>query len=187
MTVPSSNVKLTYEDYCLFPEDRNRHEVIAGAHIMTPAPGTRHQIIVGNLFAAFHAFLRESPVGRVLSAPFDVVLSDTDIVQPDLVYVARERFQILTETNALGAPDLLVEVLSPGTRRMDEGLKRKLYERHGVHEYWIVDPEPESITIHGRQGEGFGAPGRRFRQRRDRLTTPLLPGFELFLSEVFRH
>ena len=109
------------------------------------------------------SYLDVHPTGELFSAPFDVVLSFTDIVVPDLIYLSKARAHLLTAKNLQGAPDLVVEILSPSTRPRDERLKRDLYERMGVEEYWLVDPEQESVTIY-RRGGGQ-ASGRRSTSR----------------------
>jgi Uma2 family endonuclease len=129
--------------------------------------------------------LKQHPIGRVYAAPFDVVLSDLDVVEPDLLYISRERWQILTEKHVRGAPDLAVEILSPGTRKTDEGKKRQLYERFGVGEYWVIDPERDTIKIYRRVEGAFVRVAELAAEAGDTLTTPLLPGFAVSLSEVF--
>src|SRR5215213_8209437 len=132
--------KLTYEDYVLIPDDGKRHEILDGEHYVTAAPYPRHQAILGELHYWIRAFLAQNRLGRVFFAPVDVLLSRHDIVQPDLLFISNERLTVLTEKNVQGAPDLLVEVLSDSTRRIDEGLKLERYELLEVREYWVVDP-----------------------------------------------
>jgi len=177
--------KLTYDDFVRFPDDGMRHEIIDGVHHVTPSPNTRHQRIVGNLFVALAAHLKDTRAGEVFVAPFDVVFSDWDIVEPDLLYISRERAGVLTEQHVRGAPDLVVEILSPGTRKTDELTKHKLYERFDVQEYWIVDPELDAIDIHRRVEGVFARVSELSAEHGDRLTTPLLPGFAVSLAELF--
>ena len=113
---------------------------------MTPAPATRHQIIVGRLLHLLLSYLETHPVGTVLTAPYDVLLSDTDIVQPDVLYVRNNSKAQVTEKNVQGPPDLVVEILSPGTAARDRDLKRKRYERFGVQEYWPLIRDPSFAT-----------------------------------------
>jgi Uma2 family endonuclease len=122
----------------------------------------------------------------LFSAPTDVVLSEIDIVQPDLLFVSRARTSIITEKNIQGAPDLVVEILSESTRRTDEIIKRKLYEHHGVHEYWIIDPEVETIKIYRTTGQGFQQSIELTVEAHDRLTSPLFPEWELPLQDLFQ-
>jgi Uma2 family endonuclease len=142
-----TTTQLTYHDYRLLPEDGRRYEIIEGDLCMTPAPVTRHQIIVGRLLHVLLSYLETHPVGTVLTAPCDVVLSDTDIVQPDLLYVHNNSQAHVTEQNIQGPPDVVVEILSPGTAARDRDLKRKRYGRFGVQEYWLVDPDRNTFEI----------------------------------------
>ena len=152
MALNSSSTKLTYEDYLTFPDDGRRHELVDGEHFVTPSPNTKHQRIVGRVFFELQAHLRLHPTGEVLLSPYDVVLSALDVVEPDVLYVSRENQSRITEANLQGAPDLAIEVLAESNRRHDEVTKRKLYERAGVQEYWIVDPELETVKVHRLDG-----------------------------------
>lgn len=186
MSSPSpSSLKLTYEDYALFPEDGRRHELIDGEHCVSPAPSLRHQAIMANLLFALRLYLRSCPSGQVFTAPTDVVLSANDTVQPDVLFVSNERAGILGEKNVQGAPDLMVEILSETTRRMDEVTKRKLYERFGVAEYWVVDPALETVKIYRREGDFFQSPTTLSLEAEDALATPLLPALEIPLTDLF--
>ncbi|GJL55318.1 MAG: restriction endonuclease [Nitrospirales bacterium] len=186
MTTASSTIKLTYEDYLGFPEDGKRHELIDGEHHVTPAPLTKHQRISVNLTSALHQHCQHTQQGRIFSAPTDVVLTDTDVVQPDILFIRSERLSIITRQNIQGAPDLVIEILSATTRQRDERLKRTLYEQHGVNEYWIVDPELDSIKIYRLQEGRYGTCQElTLEDPQATLTTPLLPGFSLLLPNVF--
>jgi Uma2 family endonuclease len=185
MSSRSHRVKFTYEDYLLFPEDGKRHELIDGDHFMTPSPSTRHQRISRKLMTALDVFLRINNLGEVFDAPMDVVLSETDVVQPDILFISAGRASIITDKNIQGAPDLVVEILSDGTRKTDEVIKRKLYERHGIAEYWVVDPELETVKIYRTAEKGYTRAAELSRETNDALTTPLLPGFQIPLSEIF--
>lgn len=177
--------KLTYQDYLLFPEDGNRHELIDGEHFVAPAPSQKHQTVVANLTYFFVELLRRSRLGKVLLAPFEVVLSNEDIVQPDLVFISNQRSGILTGKNAEGAPDLFVEVLSKGTRKIDETRKLRLYERAGAKEYWMFDTARETARIYCRQGDRLVLVQELSAAAGDVLETPLLPGLRILLDEVF--
>ena len=185
-----SATKLTYEDFVLFPDDGKRHELIDGEHFVTPSPNRRHQAAVTNLTVVLASAVRERGLGRVFVAPFDVVFTRYDVVEPDLLFISAARSAVLTEANVQGAPDLVVEVLSPSSRRQDELLKRDLYERGGVVEYWIVDPEAETVKVL-RRAEGaagasrFGRPLLLTLRDGDALATTLLPGLEIPLAAVF--
>jgi Uma2 family endonuclease len=178
-----SHRKLDYQDYLRFPDEGNRHELLDGEHVVTPAPSTRHQTASMNLSYFFVDHLRRNPQGFVFAAPTDVIFSDHDVAEPDLLFVSKERAGIVTEKNVQGAPDLVVEIVSPSTRRSDEIVKRRLYERFGVREYWLVLPRRRAVRV-------FRHDGARFRpaedlSARDVLTTPLLPGLAIPVGEVF--
>lgn len=142
---------------------------------------------MGCLHLAIASWLEVHPIGRVYVGPVDVLFSHVDIVEPDLVYMSHARAAaIMTEKLLEGAPDLVVEIGSPSTRRRDETIKRRLYERFGVEEYWIADPRTSAMLVSRRSGDVFGEPITLSRQAGDVLTTPLLPGFALPLRRVFR-
>ena len=184
---PTSGVKLTYDDFLLFPDDGQRHELIDGEHYVTPSPNTVHQTIVGNLYFGLRGYLEAHPLGHVFLAPFDVVFSNFDVVEPDLLYITEARRRnILTTTNVRGAPDLVIEIGSPGTRRRDETIKRRLYERDGVSEYWVVDPDLEVVRIYRRENEGYGRPRELSRETGDVVESPLFPDLSLPLDVIFR-
>ena len=186
MRPANPGVKLTYDDFVLFPEDGLRHELIDGEHYVTPSPIRKHQSIVGNLYFLLRAYLEGRNAGRVFVAPFDVLFSLFDVVEPDLLYISRERLaDVLTTANVKGAPDLVVEVASPGTRRRDETIKRRFYERFGVAEYWVIDPEVDTIRIYRREGARFARAAELALESGDTLTTPLLPALELPLVKIF--
>ncbi len=185
MSFQSHRVKFTYEDYLLFPEDGKRHELIDGDHFMTPSPSTRHQRVSLKLATAFAIFLKNNRLGEVFDAPMDVVLSETDVVQPDLLFISAARASIIKDKNIQGAPDLVVEILSDATRKTDEVIKRKLYERHGISEYRIVDPELETVKVYRKTDKGYLRAAELSREANDTLTTPLLPAFQISLTEIF--
>jgi Uma2 family endonuclease len=177
--------KLTYEDYLLFPEDGNRHEILDGEHFVTAAPNLLHQSIVVELISWIAPFVRRHRLGRLYVAPADVLLGEHDVVQPDLLFVSQARARILTEMNVQGAPDLVIEVLSPSTRRRDEGLKLERYELLGVQEYWMVDPARPAARIYRRSGERLQTVAELTASASDVLTSPLFPGLEIPLAEIF--
>ena len=179
--------KLTYADFLLFPDDGKRHELIDGVHYVTPSPRIPHQVLVGRLFVALANFLSgHRRLGRVFLSPVDVVMSDHDVVVPDLIFVADEQRTTVTEANVQGTPVLVVEVLSPSTRRRDEGIKRKLFDQKGAREYWLVDPENCRVSIYRRAADGsFPIVSTLSAAADEQIETPLLPGFELSVSELF--
>lgn len=179
------SVKFTYEDFLRFPDDGKRHEIIDGEHYVTPSPNTNHQVIVGNLYVSMAGYLKTHPIGAAFLAPFDVVFTNFDVVEPDLLYISRARREVLTDKHVRGAPDLVVEILSPGTRRTDEVTKRDLYERCGVMEYWVVNPKREALQIYRRAEGAFVRAEALSVDRGDVLTTPLMPGWSISLGDVF--
>lgn len=178
-------LKLNYDDLVLWPDDGKRHELIDGDHYVTPSPMLRHQDVAGRLYFHITAFLRDHPLGWVYIAPTDVVLSPRNVVVPDLLFVTRERQPVLTPKNLQGAPDLVLEVLSDSTRRTDEVVKRKLYEGFGVVEYWVADPEVDRLRIYRSEGGTFAQAAELSAEAGDSLTTPLLPGLSIPLTEIF--
>ena len=147
MAEPLRSLPFTYDDYLLLPEDSPRCELIEGEFLMTPAPTVTHQTLLGRLFAAIFNFLTTSPIGTVLVAPTDVVLSKTTVVQPDLLFVAREHQDRIAEDGVHGPPGLVIEILSTGSRHLDEVTKPRLYAQYGIPEYWIVDPFREKVRV----------------------------------------
>ena len=183
MIIPNPAIKFTYEDYKNTPDDK-RYELLDGELITAPAPNLGHQDISARLGWRLMRFVEEGDLGKVFPAPCDVVLSNTDVVQPDLLFVSREREHILVGgDNVQGAPDLVVEILSPSTAGRDRTLKRSLYARHGVGEYWLVDPDDEPVTVMA-LGEGGFETAAVYRKGQT-LTSSTLPGFAVGLDEIF--
>ncbi len=186
MKPANRGVKLTYDDYVQFPDDGKRHELIDGEHFVTPTPNRKHQAVSGNLFGLIWSYLQQHRVGRVFSAPFDVILSQFDVVEPDLLFISQQRLsEIETSPWVRGAPNLVVEIGSPSTRKRDATIKRRLYERFGVEEYWIVDPELDSIDVYRRVEGRYERASQLTLEHGDVLTTPLLAGLELPLLQIF--
>ena len=181
------DTRLTYDDFLLFPDDGKRHEIIDGVHFVTPSPTVRHQVLIGRLYYVIESHLRAHPaLGRVFVAPLDVVFTKWDVVEPDLLFVAGDQSGIISEKNVQGAPALIIEVLSPGTRKTDEQIKRRLFERGGVREYWLVDPGGDLVKVFRRHAdESFPLDAELSRDAHDVLTTPLLPGLVISLDELF--
>ncbi len=183
---PPAASKLTYDDFLCFPDDGRRHELIDGEHYVTPSPSERHQRVSFELAVALGNYLRSTGLGRAYHAPFDVLLSGHDVVEPDLLVVLADQQGIVTELHVRGAPAIVVEILSPGTRQRDETLKRRLYERAGVREYWLVDVEGDGVRICVREVAGSLVDAAELAVASgDALTSPLLPGFSLGLAELF--
>lgn len=177
-----TKIKYTYNDYAQMDDDK-RYELIEGELYMVPAPGFQHQTISRDLGVVLWEFVKKNNLGTVLYAPFDVVLSETDVVQPDIIFVSKERMGLMTEKNLRGAPDLAIEILSTATRERDKLVKKRLYREYGVKEFWIVDPDRRTIEIMVLKETGFETFGIYFID--DELTSPLLKGFRFYLKEVF--
>ena len=187
LTAARSDVRLTYDDFLLFPDDGKRHELIDGVHYVTPSPNRRHQQLLGRLHFSIAEHLRAHPSqGEVYFAPFDVVFSRWDIVAPDLLLVAGDQLDILTDKNVVGAPALVVEILSPGTRKRDVHIKRQLFERGGAREYWIVDPDQLLVRVFRRTDSGvFAGAAELLEAEQATLSTPLLPAWSLSMNQLF--
>lgn len=180
-----SPVKLSYGDLVRLPDDGKRHELIDGVHIVTPSPSTAHQRVAGNLFFLIRLHLESHPIGTVFMAPLDVVFSEFDVVEPDLLFVSHARAGILTETHVHGSPDLVVEVTSPRTARRDEGIKLALYDRFEIEESWVIDPASERFRVYRRRDGRLARFDELSAPACGVLTTPLLPGMRLPVARVF--
>ena len=174
--------KLTYEDYASLPDDE-RCELIDGELIPMPSPSVFHQLLIFSIGVPLREFVKSLSLGEVVPSPIDVILSATNVVQPDLIFVSSARAHIITEDNIRGAPDLLVEILSPSTAACDRTTKRNLYASHGVPEYWLVDPYAKTIIVLILGANGYDT--YAVFGEGDILTSPGLPGFALNLSDLF--
>jgi Uma2 family endonuclease len=172
----------TYADYCVLPQDFNRHEIIEGDHVVTPSPTTRHQRVLARLTSLLIVHVEARGLGVVLAAPMDVLLAPTSVVQPDLLFISKERLGIITEANIQGSPDLVVEVLSPSTAAIDRGGKMALYARYGVPHYWILDARHLTLeTYEIREGEYELT--SQFKKD-DPVTVRLFPDLAITLAEL---
>ena len=182
VTTPNTAIKFTYRDYVNTPEDK-RYELLDGELILSEAPSRNHQGSQLNIGSPLHMFVRSNGLGVVYFAPRDVVLTDTDVVQPDLMFISNERLHIDTERGVHGAPDLVVEVLSPSTAERDRTFKRALYAKHGVKEYWLVNLADRTIEVLLLGKASFEAVATY--GEGDTLASPTLQGFSLNVDEVF--
>lgn len=146
----STTVRYTYHDYLLLPECR-RGEIIFGDLVMEPQPAYGHQLVVKNLLKLIDRHVSLMKTGVVLPGPLDVILSEYNIVLPDIIYISRENYHIIRR-KIHGAPDLIVEVLSARDAGRDRELKMKLYARHGVREYWLADPDAKTVEVYALAG-----------------------------------
>lgn len=146
MSTPTTKARLTtYDHYRHLPDDGKQYQIIGGELFMTPAPTPYHQEVSLNIATSLRNFVQLHRIGKVYTALIDVILSVTDVVQPDIVFIARERLNIITKKNIVEAPDLIVEILSEHTESIDRKKKFTLYEKHGLKEYWLADPSEKTI------------------------------------------
>lgn len=180
--VPAQAERLTVDDYRATPEGA-RYQLVEGELIMAPAPSLYHQTITGNLHLLLAGFLQKQRLGRVFMAPCDVYLSDHDVVQPDLLFVAQARLSILQEDGVHGAPDLVIEVLSPATAQLDKKTKRRIYARAGVKELWLVDPLLLQIQLYDFARDA--AKPVRVVEEDEMFESALLPGLAVSAVGIF--
>ena len=174
---------MTYEQYCLLPEDGKQYEVIDGELFMTPAPKPKHQEIVVRLTVELSGFVRKNGLGEVFIGPVDVVFDRHTVVQPDVLFISTARLSIVGEEALEGAPDLVVEVLSPSTFYKDLRKKMTAYSQFGVQEYWIVDPETQTIEIYARRDDKLQL-AQKFSSD-ETVESALLPGLRLAVRDLF--
>lgn len=175
--------RLSVNYYKILPEGAP-YQLIEGELIMTPAPNSRHQMISGNLFKKFSYFVDERKLGILLYSPIDVYLDDENAFQPDIIFISGDRKEIIKEDGIYGPPDLVIEILSPFTAHYDLKEKFRVYERSGVCEYWIVDPEMNSVEIYSNEKEHFSLIAKA--EGEGEVKSVLLKGFKLTLEEVFK-
>lgn len=174
--------KYTYEDYRKLPED-TRCELIEGELVMTPSPKTDHQRISGELLFRIMKLVKENDLGMVFAAPFDVYVDETTVVQPDILFIAKDRLNIIGQDNVQGAPDLAVEILSESSAYRDTIQKKMLYARFGVKEYWIVAPKEAMIEVYSLKNDEYSLSGTYRKQHA--IESRVLPGFRVELKEIF--
>jgi len=174
---------LDYNDYLKLPDDGKRYEIVEGELFVAPSPNTVHQRVSRNLEFLLHKFVSEKNLGEIFYAPLDVILGPHAIVQPDIIFISKERLNIIGESNIQGAPDLLIEVLSPSNKRMDLKTKLSLYEKYGVEEYWVVDPHERFITVFTLNNGNY----RIFCNGADdeTITSYVIKGLEINLSQIW--
>ena len=182
MAVPSK-VRFLATDIWDTPDDGKRYEVIDGGLFVTPPPVTRHQVASFELSWRIGAYVAQHPIGRMLPAPIGVVLDDENGLQPDLVFVSRDREAIIGERGIDGAPDLVVEVLCPSTRSRDRGIKMHRYAAAGVTHYWMLDPRSKALEAYKLGEDGYAvlgtlASGEIFRPE-------LFPGLEIPIDRLW--
>lgn len=174
---------MTAAEYFQMPEGPPYFQLVHGELFMSPSPVIRHQKVLGEIHFLIKTFLKANPLGEVIMSPSDVELGNGDVYQPDLYYVRRERLDILDQQGAKGAPDLVVEILSPSTARLDQDMKRTVYAAAGVREIWFVDLWNDRIEVHRFPAQP-GASSVLTLERKDVLTTPLLPGLAIPVADA---
>ena len=177
-----ARVKFNYQDYLHLPEDK-RYELIEGDLYMVPSPNINHQSILRDLGTLLLDHVRRNNLGVVLYAPCDVVLSDEDVVQPDILFVSKGRRSIIKEQCIKGAPDLVIEILSPSTAERDLSIKKKLYFKFGVKEYWIVDVEAKNVEVMIMGDDNFET--FRVFSEGSSLKSPLLKDLNIDVRDIF--
>ncbi len=176
-------IKFTVLDYKNLPESETKHyELLGGELVLAPSPTSEHQRISWELELRISLWVKEKKLGIIFDAPLDVFLGE-DVVQPDILFIDKERREIIREDGVHGAPDLIVEILSPATAARDRTYKRTLYARHGVREYWLVDPETQTIEVLTLGKRGYRRAG--LFEKGQTLRSSLLAGLSLSLDEVF--
>ena len=147
VAAPETIRPYTYEDLLAFPEDNIRREIITGELIVSPSPTPNHQKVSMNLSFIVRNYLESNQIGELFASPIDVRINEEDVVAPDLLFISNERMEIVREKTIVGGPDLVIEILSPSTKRYDLVQKQVLYRRAGVQEYWIVDIDKRELRI----------------------------------------
>jgi Uma2 family endonuclease len=175
---------VTADDYQLLPETGPRYQLIEGELFMAPAPNRFHQDISRNLEFVLLKYLERNPIGKLYHAPFDVYLSEHNVFQPDIIFVAKNRYNIFIPAGAEGAPNFVVEILSPRTAHLDTDLKPKIYKGTGVEELWIIDPKAKTIAIYYLQRDAE-KPAAVFGET-DQFTSPHFPGLDFQAKEIFK-
>ena len=184
MAMTAQSALVTAEDYRLLPETGPRYQLIEGELYRAPAPRRWHQDILRDLAFVLQEYVQKNPIGKLYFAPLDVYLTEHNVYQPDLLFVANERLHLLTEEGMAGAPNFVVEVLSDTTARLDRNMKRKVYAATGVEELWLVDPPARTIEVFRLQAD-LERPAAIY-QAADTFTSPCFPGLRFNAAEIFK-
>jgi len=177
------HVKYTYSDLLTVPDDGNRYELFEGELIMTPSPMLLHQIASTNLIYKLKEHIIVHKSGVVIAAPFDVYFDDENVFQPDIIFISHQRRSIVEEKRIKGAPDLVVEILSPNTKDRDYGFKFKKYAEIGVKEYWIVDTDEKIIKLYQLSERGFVH--YKELSGHDMVESNMLPGLSFPVDDIW--
>src|SRR5262245_22322927 len=179
-----SKVALTYRDYMALPDDGKRYELYDGELVEMTSPTLRHQRAVRHLIGILDRHVRADNLGEVIPAPFDVILSQATVFQPDIVFVAKDRARIVVDRGIEGVPTLAIEILSPSTASRDRGIKKSLYARHGLPYLWLLDPGDESLEAYELPGGAYALAGRRVGPALTRL--PPFTGLAFAPADLWR-
>lgn len=181
--MPAVKEKQNVKDYRLLREGEP-YQLVEGELVMTPSQNTFHQIISGNIYERLRVFVKERGAGLALYAPLDIYLDDENVFQPDIVFISKQRRELVKDDGIHGAPDLVMEILSPATAYYDLKKKFKIYEKFGVKEYWLVDPEMKSVELFSlnEQGKYLLSAGL---SEHGTVKSRALDGFELAIEDIF--
>ncbi len=174
----------TYQDYLLLPDNGNRYEILEGELVMSPSPATIHQRISRRLVALLLAYVEQNRAGELFYAPYDVIFSNTNVVQPDILFVRSENSTIITEKNIQGAPDLIIEIISPATAYYDLIVKKELYETYGVNEFWLVDPSRNWVEVYELRKGKYELHTRA--EKTGKIQSVVLEHFQMNLEDLFQ-
>ncbi len=186
--MPVATKGLTYQEFKQMEFDDNDafwYELIDGQIVGRKSPSIRHQEVVGNMLMALKTFARKKLLGKTYSAPLDTVLDDGNAYHPDVLFVSKDRYHILDEKEEviIGAPDLVVEILSKGTAIYDRGDKKDIYEKYGVREYWLVDPKSKTVEVYSFEKERFKL--KQYAEETGTIKSTVLKGFKIELEKIF--
>jgi Uma2 family endonuclease len=182
-SIPQGKIVLTYDDYCLLPNDRNRYEILDGELSVTPAPATKHQTALGNLYRFLANYVVANQLGKLFIAPTDLILAPTTVVQPDLIFIGTDRLHVVTERAIEGAPTLVVEILSPTTHQTDRVTKAQVYARYQIPHYWLIDPDQRTLEAYELARDHYNLVASA--QDAEVFAPSLFPGLSIQLSDLW--
>ena len=173
----------TYKDYAALPDDGRRYEIVDGVLYMAPSPNEWHQTTAGRLFRYLATQIEDASLGRVYIAPFDVELTPDTVVQPDVLVILNANHDKITLSRIIGAPDLVIEVSSPGTVGYDRDKKQSAYARAGVQEYWIADPWSRTVEVFVLEAGAYRSLG--VFEGKATLPSQVVAGFSVHVEQFF--
>lgn len=173
----------TYQDYIYFPDNGKQYQIIDGEVYMSPAPVPYHQRVSANLEEILRRFVKTNKLGEVFDAPCDVLLSDINVVQPDIFFISMDKLDIIKDKYIKGSPDLVIEITSPYTKKLDKIQKKRLYEIYKVAEYWIVDVDKKTLEVFSLKDNTYKTIA--VHKEEDVVTSALMKGLKFNLQEIF--